>query len=262
MRKEFFFSNLIILVLITLSAFSQNEGVSKFEVSVNGGLSLPVGAYGNNNSSKSAIYIIGAPETTVKGFSKVKSGFAVPGSSYNLTLKFKMTNNLKLLFQASNNNNGVETDGMSVFLTELYNSKETKVEEVNYRVLFFSPGIGYYSSIKKFELGINLFVGYSIANYPYYKIIYLYTNLSTPPILAHVGAKPNLSSLTFGTSLCASYKFTKKLSIGVNILYQTATFSYNLHPENYPGGGGSNFDFSDKLKVRILNTLVCFGYSF
>jgi hypothetical protein len=151
---------------------------------------------------------------------------------------------------------------MSDFLTLIKNNNETKVEHDDYRFLYFTPGIGYYYPINKFEFGLNLFMGYSISSFPYYKFIFLYTTLDPPRIFAHVGPKPDLGAFNFGTSLSATYNVFSRFRIGIDLLYQMVNFTYTIHPENYPGGGGTNFDYSDILKVRVLNTRFKIGYSF
>ena len=151
---------------------------------------------------------------------------------------------------------------MSDFLTLIKNNNETKVEEVDYRFLYFTPGIGYNYSLHKFEFGLNLFMGYSISSFPYYKFIFLYTTLDPPPIFAHDGPEPNLGAFILGTSLSATYNVFNRFRIGIDLLYQRSNFAYNMSPRSIPGGNPNIFNFSDILKARVINTGLKIGYSF
>ena len=247
---------------MTFNALGQSDKTTKLDISISGGLSLPVGSYGNKSPLKSAIYVEGAPALTVKGFAKDRSGFAKTGYCYNLEIKYKLTTSLRLLLLAGTYSNTVETDGMSDFLTQVKDNRETKVEEDDYSFLYFTPGIGYYYSLNKFELGLNLFMGYSISSFPYYKFIFLYTTLDPPPIFAHYGPKPDLGAFTLGTSLSATYNVFNRFRIGIDILYQRANFEYNMSPMTIPGGNPGIYNFSDILKARVINTGLKIGYSF
>ena len=247
---------------MTFNALTQSDKLTKLDISISSGLSLPVGSYGKNSPSKSAIYVEGAPALTVKGFAKDKSGFAKTGYCYNLEIKHKLTPSLKLLLLAGTYTSTVETDGMSDFLTQIKDNRETKVEESDYRFLYFTPGVGYYYSLNKFEFGLNLFMGYSIASFPYYKFIFLFTTMNPPIIFAHDGPEPDLGAFTLGTSLSATYTVFNRFRIGIDLLYQRANFAYNMSPRSIPGGNPGIYNFSDILKARVINTGFKIGYSF
>lgn len=251
-----------LLSFLTIKVSAQTEKTNKFEFSLSSGLSLPVASYGRKDVNKSAIYIINAPLPSVKGFDKGKSGFAKTGFDYNFEVSYKLSKSLKVLLRAGTFSNSVETNGMSEFLTQLYDGREIKVEEGAYKYLYITPGIGYYYSFKKFDFGLDFLVGYSVTEYPYYKFVYLFTTVNPPIIFAHLGPKPNLSSFTMGTLLSASYNITDRLILGINFVYQGANFKYSVQPSSYPGGGGTNFDYSDILKMKVLNTGFKLGYSF
>jgi len=75
---------LFCLITFSLSFLSckisgQNLKTKKWEFSLSSGLSIPVASYGKKDPARSAIYIIGAPLPSVKGFDKGKSGFAKTG---------------------------------------------------------------------------------------------------------------------------------------------------------------------------------------
>ena len=85
---------LFCLITFSLSFFSfkvsgQNEKMKKWEFSLSSSLAIPVASYGKKDPAGSAIYIIGAPLPSVKGFDKGKSGFAKTGFDYNFEVKYK-----------------------------------------------------------------------------------------------------------------------------------------------------------------------------
>lgn len=256
MRRSFYLFNIILLLFPTLKALSQNDKSTKFEISANGGLSLPVGLYGENNPSKSAIYV---DVTQVKGFAKEKSGFAKSGYYYNLELKYNLNSTFKILLITGTYSNPVETTGMTDLLTQI---SAQKVEEDSYRYFYINPGFGYQYSISKFNFGLNLFAGYSFTSYPYYKFIFLNSPVNPPDIFAHYGPRPNLGAVTLGTSFSTTYNISNEFRIGLDVLYQRADFDYTVTPKLIPGGGGANLTFSDILKVRVINAGVKVGYCF
>ena len=123
------------------------------------------------------------------------------------------------------------------------------------------PGIGYHYSLKPFDFGLDLLTGYSKTNYPYYKFVLLFTTVDPPVIFAHEGPQPDLGAFTFGSYFSAAYNLLKQFKVGIVVSYQSTNFSYKVSPRSIPGGSTS-FDYSDILKVRILNTGIKIGYSF
>ena len=261
MRKLFYLINLFILSILTYNTFGQIDKSNRLEISVGGGLSLPIGSYGNKSPTKSAIYVVNAPLPTVKGFDKGKSGFAKTGFDYNIEVKYKLSSCLKLLLLSGTYSNPVETTGMSDFLSNLNGYRETKVVENSYRIFYITPGIGYYYSLNKLNFGLDLFMGYSMTEFPYYKFVLLYTTVDPPIIFAHDGPEPNLNAFTLGTSMSATYKLTDRFKVGLVVSYQGANFSYNVSPRSIPGGDAV-YDYTDILKVRVINTGVTLGFSF
>jgi hypothetical protein len=148
---------------------------------------------------------------------------------------------------------------MTVLMTKL---SSQRVEEESYKYLFINTGIGYYYSLYKFELGLNLLLGYTISRFPYYKFVFLNSSVNPPDIFAHYGSRPNLGAFTLGTSLCATYNIFSHFKIGIELMYQRANFDYNVSPRLIPGGGGANLTFSDILKTRVLNAGLKIGYRF
>lgn len=248
------------LSFLTFEVSAQTEKTKNFEVSLSSGLSIPIASYGKKDPGRAAIYIINAPLPSVKGFNKGISGFAKIGVDYNLEVKYKLSSSLKLLLRTGTFSNSVETNGMSEFMTLLLDNRETRVEEGAYNYLYITPGIGYYYSLKNFDFGLNLLVGYSRTNYPYYKFVYLFTTVYPPIIFAHLGPRPNLNAFTLGSVLSANYNISDHISIGINLAYQSANFKYEVQPSSYPGGGSTNFDYSDILKTRVLNCGLKFGF--
>ena len=252
----------LFLCLILIVAFSVpykifgQDSQQKFGIFLGGGLSLPIESYGKQDASNAAIY---ANSTQVKGFAKEKCGFAKTGFNYNLEIKYKLSSSLKLLLITGTYSNSVETQGMSDYITHI---SPQIVEEESYRYLYILPGIGYYYSLNKFNLSLNLFLGYSITRFPYYKFIFIPFYGNPPMMFAHNGPRPNLEAFTLGTSLSTTYNISKRFSIGIDLIYQRANFNYTVSPELIPGGGGANLTFSDILKLRVINTGLKIGYSF
>jgi len=151
---------------------------------------------------------------------------------------------------------------MSDYLVKVLN-RDQYMQEADYRILSLIPGIGYELPLSKFVFNINLFLGYAIAKYPYYKFILLYTETSTnPPIIfAHDGPEPTLKSFTYGTSFSANYNISSRFKVGVEAFYQKANFAYHMSNRAIPGGS-QNFEISDVLKVMVINPSIKLGYRF
>jgi len=245
----------------TIQISGQDEKTKKFEISIVTGLSIPIGSYGKKDPGYSAIYIDKEVLQSIRGFDKGKSGFAKTGFDYNLEINYKLTSALKLVLRTGTFSNSVETTGMSEFLTHIYDDREIKVEENDYRYIYITPGISYCYSVDNFDFGADISMGYSMTNYPYYKFVLLFTLTDPPIIVAHDGPQPDLSAFMIGSSLTANYNVFKQFKIGFVLSYRSTNFSYDLSPRSIPGGSTS-FDFSDILKVRVLNTEFKISYNF
>jgi len=249
MKKAFLFSILILIGTFTSICTGQAENQKKFSLSITSGPSLPVFSYSKHNGSNSAIWT----GTWIEGFSKAKSGFAKTGFEYHLNADYKINSFLKFTLMFGSFSNPVATKEMSDYLTWANSNNEIKAEEEKYKYYYFTTGLGYYRTIKNIEINYSLFCGYSISQYPYYKFILLYTTVDPPIIFAHDGPQPNLGSFLWGTSLSTLFNISQRLKFGLHIQYQMASYSYNVYPRSIPGSSPHQFDFSDKLKVRVIN---------
>jgi hypothetical protein len=250
--------SLIISLFITPFVSGQIEKINKLDLAFNFGSSLPVASYGKNNPTQSAIWT----GSTIKGFAKSKNGFAKIGYEFKLEAKYKINTFLKAIMLIGTYSNSVSTNKMSNYLTSTNYNQEIRAEEVNYRYYYLTPGIEYYYSFKNIELSFNLFCGYSISQYPYYKFILLYTTVDPPVIFAHDGPRPNSGSLLWGSTLSTLINLSNRFKIGLDIQYQMASYSYNVYPRSIPGGSPHQFDFTDKLNVRVFNIGPKFAFCF
>ena len=258
MKGPFFYILIIVTIFIGDMVLGQQKGISKLDISIIGGLSLPIGSYGENDPSKSAIY---ANASQVKGFAKEMCGFAKTGYNYNLEIGYKVFPHFKILLITGSYLNPVETKNMSDFMTVIFHG-EIRVEEESYKYFYFNPGIGYYQSLNRFEFGLNLFMGYSLTSFPYYKFVFASSTTNPPDMFAHDGPRPNLNALSIGTSISATYSLSNRFKIGIDANYQRADFKYTMSPRLIPGGGGADLTFSDILKCRVINLGLKFGYVF
>jgi hypothetical protein len=249
MKKIYLLSILIQICAISFICIGQTEKQNKFSLSLTSGPSFPIFSNAKHDPAKSAILT----GSWIEGFSKTKSGFANIGIGVNLEANYRINSSLKIILLCGTYSNSVATQEMSDYLTLNNSNQEIKAEEKNYRYVYFAPGIGYIYLIKKIELSLNIFGGYAISQYPYYKFILLYTTVNPPIIFAHDGPQPNIGSFIWGSCLSASYKISNRFNIGIDIQYQMASYSYNVYPRSIPGGSPHQFDFSDKLKVRVFN---------
>ncbi len=256
MKKIYCLINLATVFLISNIIYCQETKISKFDVSICVGLSIPIASYGKMDAIKAAIYAL---PYEVKGFSKATCGFAKTGYDYNIKLKYEFISHWNISLLTGTYSNLVDTSGMSD-ITRL--SSSSIVEEESYRYLYILPGFGYDKQIKKFNFGLDLFFGFSLTRFPYYKFVFVPFYGNPPLMFAHDGPKPNLNSFTLGASIKATYNFSKHLNLGIDLLFQRADFKYTVSPELIPGGGGANLTFSDILKARVINAGLKIGYSF
>lgn len=250
MRKSLYLVSISILLSLTFNVSGQNKKSTNFDILINGGLSLPVGSYREKNALKAAIY---ANPYQVKGFYKEKCGFAKLGYNYNLQINYRIASSFKIVLIGGIFSNPVETQGMSELIYQL---SSFTVEEENYKYFFINPGVGYYINRNRFDFGLNATCGYIQAKFPYYKFVDPY-----PMIFAHDGPRPNLGAINYGVSLSAFYHIARRLSIGIDVGYQTAKFKYKVNPRLIPGGGGSDLSFTDILKVRVINAGIKLVYN-
>lgn len=251
----------LFLSFLVINLSGQNETLKKLGISMSSGLSIPIGSYGNKDPEYSAVYIDRGALQSIRGFEKAKSGFAKTGFVFNLDIYYKIASAFKLFLRTGTFSNSVETNSMSEFVTHIYDDRETAVEEDAYRYLYITPGISYYYSLNNIDLGADITMGYSMTDYPYYKFVLLFTTVYPPIILAHDGPQPDLGAFTIGSSIFADYKIFKHFKAGLNLSYQMSNFKYDLSVRSIPGGSTS-FNYSDILKVRVLNTEFKIRYNF
>lgn len=248
----------LILVLLELNSFGQERDQKLIEISIGGGISLPIGKYQNQNPSIAAIKDKNVSFSRIVGISKEKNGFASTGYNYNLSFRYNISHSIALSFLATKFVNPVKVNTISDYLVSIDNLAQ-RMEAPNYSVICFAPGIGFRKSIRKFNVLYGLNAGYSLARYPYYEIILDYMMLNPSPIFAHDGLTPKLHSFVFGSTLSTDLKVSRKLKIGTEFNYLNTSFNYDMSTRLIPGGS-QTFEFSDKLNVEVINIAVRLTY--
>jgi len=263
MTKLIIFLNLFLL-LIYSDILAQNKIQERWEFSIGGGISFPVGVYSKKNPAESVIinYLTLNPSSSLKqyvGFAKDKSGFAKLGPDYNLEIKYSLNTDLSVKVIAGCFTNPVEAPVISDYLTKL--GGETKMEESPYRIIYLAPGFEYQRQLNKISLGLSFNAGYSLTNFPYYKFVYLFTTTVPYIFFGNVGPRPDLRSLTMGAGLSITYNLGKRMKIGLNAIYQRSNFPYHMSNQLTPGSGAW-YEIDDILKVRVFNTAIKLDYTF
>jgi len=256
--------NFIILCLLFLSLnldlYAQEDVYGRFSLSVSGGRAIPVGSFGNKDIFNSAIY---TPEDVQNpwmiGIDKSKSGFAEPGYFFNLEMKYMLNQSFGLRLRTGYTFNSVWTDGITQFLTENYADQQFVHDD--YNIFHVAPGLGYEIKIGKFNLGVGLFSGLALTNYPYYESILLYTTTNPPRIWAHDGERPTLKSFLISGALNIDYKVTSKLTWSIECSLQSSNFQYLMRTIIIPGGN-PNPEINDILKTSNLNIGFKLQYNF
>jgi hypothetical protein len=243
-----------------LELLGQDGIYNRFSISVSGGRAIPVGSFGNKNIVNSAIYTLeGVQNPWVIGIDKSKSGFAEPGYFVNLEMKYMLSQSFGIRLQTGSTLNSVWTDGITQFLSTNYGDQ--KFEHVDYRILHAAPGIGYEKKIGNFSLGLGVYSGLALTNYPYYESILLYTTTVPPLKWAHDGDRSNLKALLLGASINLNYQKSSKFNWGIVLSYQSANFDYSMTTRVIPGFS-PNPEINDVLKTSNLNIGLKLQYIF
>jgi hypothetical protein len=258
MKRCLKLANLFFLWLIVLNASGQDSKQRLWELSMGGGVSLPVGTYSHKNPSESAIIDNSLSFTRIIGIAKEKSGFAKAGFNYNLEIKYKLSSNFRLSISAGKFINPIETNGMSDYFSQV--TREVEVVESDYKISYIMPGIGYSYLINNLDFDLNLNAGFSGSDFPYYKFILLFTT-NPHPIFAHDGPEPNLHAFAMGASISVNYNISSRVIVGIEAFYQQSNFAYHMSNHVIPGGSAV-FEIDDVLKVRVINTALRLGYVF
>ncbi len=254
--------NFIILsaLFLSLDLYAQEDIFSRMSLSVSGGRAIPVGSFGNKNIINSAIY---TPEDVqnpwVIGINKSKSGFAEPGYFLNLEMKYMLNKSIGLRLRTGYTFNNVWTEDITQFLTTNYGNQ--KFEHDDYKIFHLAPGLGYEKKVGNFSLGVGVFSGLALTNYPYYQSVLLYTTTDPPLIWAHDGDRPNLRGLLLGTSISILYQKSSKINWGFEFGYQSTNFEYAMATRVIPGFS-PNPEINDILKTAILNAGLKLQYNF
>lgn len=232
---------------------AQDIDFERLSISVVGGRSIPVGAFGKKNILNSAIYTSeDVLNPWIIGIDKSKSGFAQSGYFYNIQLNYSTNKSIVFLLRSGQTVNRVWTDGISNFLTNNYGDQ--KFEHVDYKIFYVSSGVDYEITKGNFSVCIGIFSGIAVSNYPYYQSILLYTTTNPPRIWAHEGEQPDLKGFFRGTHLSIDYRKSQKISWKFECAFQRADFDYKMTTRIIPGGN-PNAQINDRLKT----SLICLG---
>ncbi|MFN3840893.1 MAG: hypothetical protein ACK4RF_09310 [Cyclobacteriaceae bacterium] len=257
--KNFIILSVLMLTLST-DLLGQDDIYNRFSISVSGGRAIPVGSFGNKSIINSAIY---TPEDVqnpwVIGIDKSKSGFAEPGYFVNLEMKYMLNQSFGLRLRTGYTFNSVWTEGITQFLSTNYGDQ--KFEHEDYKIFHAAPGLGYEIKMGIFNLGIAIYSGLALTNYPYYESILLYTTTNPPIIWAHDGERPTLSAFLIGGALNIDYKVTSQLRWSIECSFQNSNFNYSISTRFIPGGN-PNPEINDILKTSILNIGLRLQYTF
>lgn len=257
--KNFIILSMLMLTLC-LDLLGQDDNYNRFSISVSGGRAIPVGSFGNKDIINSAIY---TPENVQNpwliGIDKSKSGFAEPGYFVNLEMKYMLNQSFGLRLRTGYTFNSVWTDGITQFLSTNYGDQ--KFEHEDYKIFHATPGLGYEKKIGNFNLGVGVYSGLALTNYPYYESILLYTTTNPPQKWAHDGDRPNLKALLLGASINIEYQKSSKLNWGIVLSYQSSNFDYSMTTRVIPGFS-PNPEINDILKTSILNVGLKLQYNF
>jgi hypothetical protein len=250
----------VLILTLSLDLFGQEDIYNRFSISVSSGRAIPVASFGNRDIINSAIYTLeDVQKPWVIGIDKSKSGFADPGYYFNLEMKYMLNKFIGLRLRTGYTFNSIWTDGITQFLTTNYGDQ--KFEHDDYKIFHVAPGLGYEKKIGDFNLGVGVFSGLAITNYPYYKSILLYSTTDPPLIWAHDGKRSNLNTLLLGTSININYQKSPKINWGVELAYQSSNFDYSMTTRGIPGFS-PNPEINDVLKTSILNVGLKFQYNF
>lgn len=257
--KNFIIISVLILTL-SFDLLGQEDIYNKFSISVSSGRAIPVGSFGNKDIINSAIYTSEVVQNPwVIGINKSKSGFAEPGYFVNLEMKYNLNQSIGVFLQTGYTSNSVSTDGITQFLTENYGNQ--KFEHDDYNIFHIAPGLGYEKKVGNFNLGVGLFSGLALTNYPYYESILLFSTTDPPQKWAHDSDRPNLRSLFLGTSINIVYQKTSKFNWGVELSYQSSNFDYSMTTRVIPGFS-PNPEINNTLKTANLNIGLKLQYNF
>ena len=258
MKKSLTFYAIFFTIILTSQA--QEDGSSKFSVSVSGGSTIPVGSFGNKDIVNAAIY---TPEDVqnrwIIGIDKSKSGFAEPGYFLNLELKYMLIQSFGLRLRTGYTFNNVYTEGISQFLTT--NFGEQQFEHDSYHIYHIAPGLGYEKRVGNFIFGTGVYSGIAFTSSPYYQSTLLYIPIDPPLIWARDGDRQNLQSLLLGAAVNIDYVSSSKINWGIELSYQSANFDSSMRTRLIPGSS-PNPEINDVLKTSNLNIGLRLQYNF
>lgn len=250
----------VLMLTLHLDLLGQDDTNNRFSISVSGGRAIPVGSFGKKDIINSAIYTSEDVQNPwVIGIDKSKSGFAKPGYFVHLEMKYMLNQSFGLRLRTGYTFNSVWTEGITQFLTSRYADQQFKHDD--YKILHIAPGLGYEKQIGNFNVGVGLYSGVAITNYPYYESILLYTATNPPRIWAHDGKRPTLKSVLISGAINIDYKVTSKLTWSIECSLQNSNFNYSVRTRIIPGGN-PNPEINDMLRTQNLNVGLKLQYNF
>jgi len=263
------FKILFFIFWIYLNAEAQND-YAKYELKINGGLSIPVGDYAKIEKSKTA-------------------GFAKTGGIFGLDVDFNVTQNFSVIGKYEYFNNTFNNDEFEklttanlqnqIFSAAASSTKlgfSSKIENSMWNISSFQVGSAYKLYIDK--IGFNFYgtVGYASINSPSIFYAARITDLSNGDPLDFFVTSPSASSgsfcYSFGSEITYAFSNYLGMNLGIDFFGMKPDFHrtsaetiylYSTINNNYQASSASQNNISSYTQsVGIVNTKLGLVFKF
>jgi|GEM_PF-2798436 len=256
---------IICCYLLSAGINAQTKFLSRFNLSVTGGMTLPVGAFGkktlpDDQLSYKVVHENGRYTTYLAGgYSRDSAAFASVGFNYSTELSYNLFGPIKVLFQYSWVNNPVDNEAASNYIQSV--GWDEHIQN-NYHLRQYGLGLAYQKTIhNNLDLEFGFIAGYGSINYPTFKLRWTPGDqpLTFQPDEDYKPLPDRLQNIGYSVRIGSTYWFSHILGLRVNASYMHYNFKYNMVMRIVPGGSGY-VTVDDKLAYR--NLLVNAGLVF
>ncbi|SMD43357.1 hypothetical protein SAMN00777080_1949 [Aquiflexum balticum DSM 16537] len=255
----------LILAILSFDTIGQDFffNKAKFEITIGGGILLPVGSYANNSTTYFAQNVQSALIDTEfyyveTIFAKKRNASARRGTDLNLEINFLHNQRLVHGISLGSSRNAADLTKANAYFANLQFPYIVSSQE-DYRVRYLAYSLGYRLIIKQIQIRPYQKIGIAQMNFPYYQLES--TGFQSPWSFIHEGNKPKLSSLYLESGFLTIISLSSRVNLGLNLSYRWADFDYTMYKRAVPGGSVPVI-VPDQVNLRAIQTGIRLGYTF
>jgi len=247
-------------LILLISSIVYTHGQQKWQIKLDGGLSLPISKYSKLDLSET--FSLDGNIIYAEYFDKKDHGAAERGTYYTISAKRKLFNEKMVLsVNYGSGNNPVNVEEISDYYTEYLDDIFYYVfEQDDYRVNQVFVSAGYNYQVSTFSFSFEPIIGLSIMDFPGYSMTaYLKATDEFRFDVRHRNETEDSNTLLLGIQSAIDVTLFNHLLLGLSIRYLSANHDYVIEPKAV---GIDSRERHDTVNYRVINVGLSLGILF